>query len=342
MIDLRSDTVTRPSPAMWDAMANAELGDDDREGDPTVRRLQELAAEKLGKEAALFVPSGTMGNLLAHLAHCNYGAEVIISDRAHTFTSETTNACAVHGISLKQIPTTGPFLDTEKVEAAIRPSRRICPYTEMVWVENTQVGYGGMLMPLENMAAIQAVAVKHGLKVHMDGARIFNAAVALGVDASEVAQYTDSVMFCISKGLSAPVGSLLVGSAKFIEEATWHCKRIGGRMRQAGIIAAAGVVALEQMIDRLQEDHDNARFLAERLSEIPALDIDLNQVQTNIILARSNSSRFDQEQAAEALEKNGVWVLHLGTNILRFVTHYGITRDDCARAAAICRDVLSE
>ena len=341
MIDLRSDTVTKPSPAMLAAMANAELGDDDREGDPTVRRLQELAAAKLGKEAALFVPSGTMGNLLAYMAHCTHGAEVIISEKAHTFTSESTNAAAIHGVSMRQIPVDGPYLDPKRVEAAIRPPLRHQPRTEMIWVENTQVGLGGMLTSLENLAEIQDVARRHGLVVHMDGARIFNASVALGVDAQEVAQYADSVMFCISKGLSAPVGSMLVGSTDFVDRATWHCKRIGGRMRQAGVIAAAGIVALEQMVDRLQEDHDNARFLAERLVDVPALELDLEQVQTNIILTQLRSTRFDQKQAIEALHDAGVWPLASGRDGLRFVTHYGITRDDCAQAAQICQTVLT-
>jgi len=342
MIDLRSDTVTKPSPAMLKAMANAELGDDDREGDPTVRRLQELAAEKLAKEAALFVPSGTMGNLLAYMAHCTHGAEVIISEKAHTFTSESTNAAAIHGVSMRQIPVEGPYLDPKRVEAAIRLPLRHQPRTEMIWVENTQVGLGGMLTSLENLAEIQDIAERHGLLVHMDGARIFNASVALGVDVQKVAQYADSVMFCISKGLSAPVGSMLVGSTDFIDRATWHCKRIGGRMRQAGVIAAAGVVALEQMVDRLQEDHDNARFLAERLVGIPALELDLEQVQTNIILTRLRSTRLDQKQAIEALHDAGVWPLASSRDGLRFVTHYGITKDDCARAAEICQTVLAE
>jgi len=327
---------------MLKAMANAELGDDDREGDPTVRRLQELAAEKLAKEAALFVPSGTMGNLLAYMAHCTHGAEVIISEKAHTFTSESTNAAAIHGVSMRQIPVEGPYLDPKRVEAAIRLPLRHQPRTEMIWVENTQVGLGGMLTSLENLAEIQDIAERHGLLVHMDGARIFNASVALGVDVQKVAQYADSVMFCISKGLSAPVGSMLVGSTDFIDRATWHCKRIGGRMRQAGVIAAAGVVALEQMVDRLQEDHDNARFLAERLVGIPALELDLEQVQTNIILTRLRSTRLDQKQAIEALHDAGVWPLASSRDGLRFVTHYGITKDDCARAAEICQTVLAE
>jgi threonine aldolase len=323
-------------------MVHAELGDDDREGDPTVRRLQEMAAAKMGKEAALYVPSGTMGNLLAYMTHCTHGAEVILGDRAHTFTSESGNAAAIHGIVMRQIPTTGPSLDPGLVEAAIRPPLRHVPKTEMIWVEQTHVGYGGMLTPLENLAAIHGIAKAHGLAVHMDGARIFHAAVALGLDSREIARHADSVMFCISKGLSAPVGSLLAGSAEFIQRATWHCKRIGGRMRQAGVIAAAGVVALEQMIDRLQEDHENARFLAERLKKIPALGIDLHQVETNIVLARLRSSRYQQAEAIEALRQQGVWVLACGRDSLRFVTHYGVTREDCARAAAISRKVLMD
>jgi threonine aldolase len=210
----------------------------------------------------------------------------------------------------------------------------------MIWVENTQVGLGGMLMSLENLAEIQAVAKRHGLIVNMDGARIFNAALAMGVEARQIAQYADSVMFCISKGLSAPVGSLLVGAREFVEKATWHCKRIGGRMRQAGVIAAAGIVALEQMVDRLQEDHDNARFLAEQLQDVPALELDLNQVQTNIILARLKGERLSQPEAIRALYEKGLWVLASGRDGLRLVTHYGISRSDCAKAAEICRSVF--
>ncbi|MBI2191322.1 MAG: threonine aldolase family protein [Planctomycetes bacterium] len=341
LIDLRSDTVTKPSPAMLEAMVRAELGDDDREGDPTVRRLQDLAASKLGKEAALYVPSGTMGNLLAYMTQCTYGAEVIVGDRSHTFTSECTNAASVHGVSMLQIPTTGPFLDPARVEAAIRPALRVCPRTEMVWVENTQVNYMGRVTPLANLAAIQEVARRHRLVVHMDGARIFNAAVALGVDAARIAQYADSVMFCVSKGLAAPVGSLLAGSKDFIERATWQCKKIGGRMRQAGVIAAAGVVALEKMIDRLQEDHDNARFLASRLADLPCLEFDPAHVETNIIQARLRHRRYNQAQAIQALHERGLWVLRSAADGLRFVTHYGIERRHCQQAAAICREVLA-
>lgn len=340
LIDLRSDTVTKPSPAMLEAMCRAELGDDDREGDPTVRRLQELAAAKLGKEAALYVPSGTMGNLLAYMTHCTHGAEVIVSDKSHTFTSESGNASAVHGISLRQIPTTGPFLDPALVEAAIRPRLRVCPQTEMLWVENTQVNYSGMVTPLENLAAIQAIAKKHKLAVHMDGARIFNAAVALGIDASQIAHYADSVMFCVSKGLAAPVGSLLVGGKDFVDRATWECKKIGGRMRQAGVIAAAGVVALEKMVDRLCVDHENASYLAHRLAELPTLEIRTNMVETNIIQSRLRSRRYNQAQAIEALHQNGLWVLRSGADGLRFVTHYGIERKHCEAAVEICRNVL--
>ena len=268
IIDLRSDTVTLPTPAMREAIAKAELGDDVFGEDPTVNRLEAMAAEMLGKEAALLTASGTMSNLVALLAHCQRGDEVIVGSEAHVLHYEAVGAAALGGLELRPIPNDDRGrLDPSDVERAVRPPDIHQPRSTLVCLENTHNRCGGAVLSEHDLAAVAQAARRWGMAVHLDGARIFNAAVALGMPAAQLARHVDSVAFCLSKGLACPVGSVLCGSAQFIQRARRYRKMVGGGMRQAGIIAAAGIVALETMIDRLQEDHDNARVLAEGRSE---------------------------------------------------------------------------
>jgi len=342
LIDLRSDTVTLPTPAMREAMYRAELGDDVFGEDPTVNRLQEIAAERLGKEAALFVPSGTMGNLVAMLSHCGRGEGVIMGDQSHTFTSEAGGAAALGGLYLRMVPNQPDgTLDPAQVEAAI-PSEDIHhPHIALLCLENTHNYCGGTVLSPDYMVQAAMVARRHGMALHLDGARIFNAAVALGVRVRELAAQADSVMFCLSKGLCAPVGSMLCGSAGFITKARATRKIVGGGMRQAGVLAAAGIVALEQMVNRLQEDHDNARFLAEGIAGTPGLDVDLRRVQTDIVFFNVTDRRISAPELAAALEKDGVLIMAFSSTRMRAVTHQGIERADVERALQAMRRAMN-
>ena len=267
LIDLRSDTVTRPTPEMRAAMANAEVGDDQYGEDPTVTLLERRSAEVLGKEAAVYVPSGTMGNLSALLAHCGRGDEAIVGDESHILWFESGGASTLGGIPVFPLPTDPRArLAIEDIENAIRPARAGYPRTGVVCLENTHNRCGGAVLDIEYMRQVREIAHERGVPVHLDGARIFNAAASLGVPAAAIAAEADSVQFCLSKGLAAPVGSLVAGSEAFIQEVRKQRKVLGGAMRQSGVIAAAGVVALETMVDRLPEDHVRARTLAEGLS----------------------------------------------------------------------------
>lgn len=339
-IDLRSDTVTHPSPAMRRAMYEAEVGDDVYGEDPTVNRLEELAAEKVGKEAALFVTSGTQGNVIAMLTHCGRGDEIILGDQAHTFLSEAGAPAVLGGITprpLRNQPD-GTLL-LHEVEAAIRPDNVHFPTTRLITVENTHNQTGGRVLPLRYMAQLGALARRHGLRTHLDGARLFNAAVALGVPASEVTREMDTVQFCLSKGLSAPVGSILAGPADFIKAARRTRKILGGGMRQAGIIAAAGIVALTEMVDRLAEDHANACRLAEGLAAIPAIRLDPSRVQTNIVIFEL-AEGLNASEVAAALREAGVLVSAFYGGRIRAVTHYGITAADIDAALQVFSQVL--
>jgi threonine aldolase len=327
VIDLRSDTVTLPSPEMRAAMARAELGDDVYGEDPSVNQLERLAAEMLGKEAAIFVPTGTMGNMCAHLAHTVAGQEVICGERSHTLLAEAAGPARIGGLSLWPLPQDGAIIDARRVEAAIRPLDVHCPKTGLIWVEQPCSGY---VMPLDRLRAIAEVGRRRGIPVHMDGARIFNAALALGVPARTIAGEVDSVMFCLSKGLAAPVGSLLVGSAAVIDRARHARKMLGGGMRQAGVLAAAGVYALEQMVDRLQEDHDNARRLAAGLRRLPGVRVDREEVETNIFFFDLVSDQLRPRDLTAGLKERGILVSspYGEGRRMRLVTHYGITSDD--------------
>jgi threonine aldolase len=333
-IDLRSDTVTHPSPEMRRAMYEAEVGDDVFGDDPTVNRLEALAAEMLGKEAALFVPSGTMGNLCAVLTHCGRGDELIVGMEAHIRHAEAGGASVLGGVAMWGIPNLPDgTLPLDAVAAAIRPRDPHFPRTALVCIENTQNRCGGAPIGSEYMAALGALAQAHGLPLHLDGARIFNAAVACGVPAATLAAPADTVMFCLSKGLAAPVGSLLCGPRDFIARARFNRKLVGGGMRQAGVIAAAGIVALERMVDRLAEDHANAGRLAEALAAIPGLRVDLGRARTNMVYADVVGDGWDAETLTAACAAVGVLFAPTDPRTVRLVTHYGVTAEDVDHAA---------
>lgn len=339
-IDLRSDTVTLPTPRMYEAMAKAELGDDVFGDDPTVNRLQELAAEMLGKDAALFVASGTMGNLVAALTHCGRGEEMVVGDQAHMFFYEVGGSSALGGIHVRTVPNGNGCPSPDDVESAIRGVDVHFPRTALVALENTHNRCGGVAITQARTEAVASVAHRRGVRVHMDGARLFNAAVALGVQARRLVEQCDSVDVCLSKGLSAPVGSILLGKADFIAEARRNRKMVGGGMRQAGVLAAAGIVALTEMVDRLAEDHANARFLAESLAEMPGLTVDLDSVQTNIVVIEVSRPGLTAAEFIARMAELGVRVVAFGGDKVRMVTHYGITRAGVEQAVTYARQVV--
>lgn len=326
LIDLRSDTVTKPTPAMREAMAKAEVGDDVFGDDPTVNSLQEMAADLMGKEAGLFVPSGTMGNLAALLAHCQRGDEVIIGHKNHSFLFEAGGLSALGGIHSCQLQNQpdGSILPSD-IESAIRPDDPHDPITRLVCLENTHNRCGGTVQTAEVTRRMADVAHQHGLKVHLDGARIFNAAAALGVSARELAVPADSVTFCLSKGLCAPVGSVLCGDTEFIRKAHRARKMLGGGMRQAGILAAAGIVALEKMTSRLGEDHRRARKLAEGLQANPRIRMEQGMPATNMVFFDLGSEvRKSTMQIEREMHELGILVHASGPRQFRLVTHYWI------------------
>jgi threonine aldolase len=342
-IDLRSDTVTLPTPAMRQAMAEAPVGDDVYGEDPTVNRLQAMAAAKLGKEAALFVPSGTMGNLAAILAHCTRGDEVILGNQAHTFLFEAGGISALGGVHSCQLANQPDgTLDLDDIRRAIRADDAHQPITRLVALENTHNRCGGVALTAEYTRAVGGLCHQHGLKLHLDGARLFNAAAALDVPASDLAEPADSVTFCLSKGLCAPVGSLICGSYDFIQRVHRVRKQLGGGMRQAGVLAAAGIVALESMPDRLGEDHARARRLAQQLATIPGLVLDPGTPYTNMIfMSLSNDvTDLDAQAVADRLLKKGVKVGAVGSRRFRLVTHYWIDDAAVERAAAAFSEVM--
>jgi threonine aldolase len=331
VVDLRSDTLTLPTAEMREAMARAEVGDDVWEEDPTMRRLEALAAERLGKDAALFVTSGTQGNLVSVLAQTRPGQEVVLDAYAHIFNAEVASAAIIGGVQMRPTVTERGFLTPAQVREALRPANIHVPPTGLVCIENTHNRHGGTCCTPDEIAAVASVAHEAGVPVHLDGARIFNAAVALGRPARDFARDVDSVTFCVSKGLGAPVGSLVCGSADFIGRARRVRKMLGGGMRQAGIIAAAGIVALERMVDRLAEDHVNARALAEGLAKLPRISIDLASVQTNIVILR-----IDRPGGADLLVKGctarKIKLHAMSPTFIRCVTHKDVDADDIRRA----------
>lgn len=348
MIDLRSDTVTLPTPAMREAMYRAEVGDDVYQEDPTINRLQEMAAQRLGKEAALFVASGTMGNAAAILAHAGRGEAVIVGNQSHVYHYEVGGASTLGGSPMVVVPThPDGMLDLNEVQISISDgSDEHTAPTALLCIENTHNRCGGTVLSVEQVEQLSSLAHAHGVAVHMDGARIFNAAIALDVPASTLVRTVDSTMFCLSKGLSAPVGSMLVGSHDFIRRAHRVRKLLGGGMRQAGILAAAGIVALEQMVDRLAEDHEHCKQLAHGLADYPQIDIDVERVVTNMVVFSVRNAQqepLNEAQTMQFLEKareHGVLMGPIGQGKIRAVTHYGIDANDITAALVGIRRAL--
>ena len=340
IIDLRSDTVTRPTPEMRAAMAAAEVGDDVYGEDPTVNLLEKRAAEIFGREAGLFVPTGTMGNQIAIRTLTKPGQEVICESRSHILDWEMATTAVFSGCLVRAIPTERGTLTWADIEPVIFRKGSFRAATGLIEIENTANLTGGRCTSLAVMEEISANAKERGLPVHLDGARIFNASTALGVDVKTLTRGFDTVMFCLSKGLCAPVGSMLVGSAERMAQARIYRKALGGGMRQVGILAAAGLIALEQMPVRLHEDHANARLLAEALANIECVDIDLDSVETNIVLFEVRGPVAAKELVARMKER-GVLASSLGPDSIRLVTHRDVSRDDCVRAAEVMTEELT-
>jgi threonine aldolase len=331
MIDLRSDTVTKPTEEMRKAMYSAEVGDDVYKEDPTVRELEETAAEILGKDAALFVTSGTQGNQIAVLTHCRPGQELLLEEESHIFYYESGAVAALAGVQTRTIPGLRGAMEPQDVLNAIRTEDIHYPETGLICLENTHNRAGGAVIPVENMKAIYSIAQDNKVPVHLDGARLFNAAAAAGVDVKEFAKYTDTVQICLSKGLGAPIGSIIAGNAEFITTARKWRKRLGGGMRQAGVIAAPGMIALTKMKDRLGEDQWNARVLAEAIESIPGMKL-ARQPETNIVVADVEGLNITSDVFVERLRSEGVISGTFGPTFVRFVTHYDVTEDQIQEA----------
>ena len=344
VIDLRSDTVTKPTDEMRRAMAEAEVGDDVFGEDPSINRLQERAAEILGKEAGLFTASGTMSNLIATLTYCHRGDEIIMGDQAHIFWNESAGAAALAGAQPRLVPNDEQGrISPADVEAAIRPKTNIhFPPTTLVCLENTHNRCSGMVLTPEDTKGVADVAHAAGAAVHLDGARIFNAAVALEVPAEELVKDVDDVSFCLSKGLSCPVGSVICGSQDFIDQARRWRKMVGGGMRQAGVLAAAGLVAMDTMIDRLADDHANAKKLAEGLANIDGLSVDPERIQTNIVIFEVDPALATVQEFMGALDREGVKVSYPGEHTIRMVTHRHIGNGEIDEALSRVSNVAKQ
>ncbi|QEL57459.1 low-specificity L-threonine aldolase [Chromobacterium paludis] len=339
-IDLRSDTVTQPTPAMRQAMFDAPLGDDCYGDDPTVLKLEALAADTLGKEAALFVPSGTFGNQLALFTHCRRGDEVIVEDNSHIVWHEAGAAAVIAGAHLRTIEGVNGLMAVEQIERRIRVGDDIHePRTGLICLENAHSN--GRVLPLAAMADTAALAREYGVPVHLDGARVFNAAASLGCDVREVVHHVDSVMFCLSKGLAAPVGSMLAGRKDFIEQARRKRKLMGGGLRQAGVLAAPGILALTEMAPRLHEDHANARYLAEGLAKLPCVDINPADTHINLVWFRFNAE-IDSAELMAALEEAGFLANPPHMGMMRLVTHWQVSRADIDRLLEVMQRVLCD
>jgi len=338
-IDFRSDTVTLPTEKMLEAICNAELGDDVFREDKTVNRLEQLAAEKMGKEAALLVASGTQANLVSLMANCDSGKLVILESESHILWYEVGGVSRVAGLLPWPVKSEFGAFDPKDLEAAIRPRNIHFPEPALVCIENTHNRHGGTVITPRQIEAISRVAHSHGLKLYMDGARIFNAAVTLKVDVKQFARHVDNLMFCLSKSLCCPVGSVVVGDSDFIERAMKIRKLLGGGMRQAGVIAAPGIVALEKMVDRLEEDHRNAKFLAEGLARIDRVEIDLGRVQTNIVCFGVGRLGLSAKSFVSKLKEFGVLALPFNCDKVRMVTHRGIEKEHIEKALAVIEQI---
>lgn len=337
IIDLRSDTVTKPTPEMRHAIFTAEVGDDVYGEDPTVNRLEERAAEIFGKEAALFVPTGTMGNTIALKLHTEHGQEIICDSRGHILNYELSMMAWFAGCVARPIATSDGILTWDQIRREVRPLGPHWAPTGLIEIENTHNMAGGTVYPLETLAGIRDGADAAGLPVHMDGARVFHAAAYLGVPVAEIAQYAATVMFCLSKGLGAPAGSMLVGPRRLIDKGRLYRKRLGGGMRQAGILAAAGLISLEQMPSRLHQDHDNARLLADGLAAIPGVRV--LPVQTNIVIFDISEMGIDSRTLSAQLKDRGIIANPVLATSMRMVTHYDVTADQCRDAVEAVREI---
>ena len=339
-IDLRSDTVTLPTEEMLDAAKHAKLGDDYYEEDPTVNQLQEIAAKKMGKEAALLVPSGTQANLISLMSNCKHGELVILESESHIYWYEVGGISSIAGLLPWPIKSPTGAYNLDELKAAIRPRNISFPEVSLVCIENTHNRHGGTIITPNQLKNISEVTKENKIKLYMDGARIFNASIALQIDPKEFTKYVDNLMFCLSKGLCCPVGSLLVGDKEFISKARKTRKLLGGQMRQAGIIAAPGIVAIEKMVDRLKIDHENAKILAQKLSKIKGIKINLDNVQTNMVTFDIDRDINDAE-FLEQLKKEGILALATSKSKIRLVTHYGIERADIEKTVTTIEQTLA-
>jgi len=342
VIDLRSDTVTLPTEEMLEAIQHAKLGDDVFGEDLTVKELEELAAEKMGKEKALLVASGTQANLISLMSNTKRGELVILEAESHIYWYEVGGISLIAGLLPWPVKSRLGALAPEDVEAAIRPQNIHFPEPSLICLENTHNRHGGTIVTPNQMKAIHEVAEAHGLKLYVDGARIFNAAVALKIDVKKLTMHADNLMFCLSKGLSCPIGSLLVGAQEFIERARKIRKVLGGGMRQAGIIAAPGIIALEKMIDRLEEDHKNAKRLAEGIAKMEGISVNLDAVQTNIVRFDIKSPRITDYEFLSKLKDKGILALTQDKNTVRMVTHRGITKEDIEKTISAIKEIAEE
>ena len=341
IVDMRSDTITQPTSSMRRAMFEAEVGDDVFGEDPTVNRLEEMVAERLGKEAALFVASGTMANLVSQLTHCGRGDEMILGDQSHMFFYEQGGSAALGGIHPRSLPNKPDgTIPPAEIEAAIRPEDVHFPKTKLIVLENTHNRCNGRPLDAGYIHSVAKLARRYGLKLHIDGARLFNAATALGVAAEDLVAEADSVSICLSKGLAAPVGSVVCGTEEFIAQARRNRKIVGGGMRQAGVLAAAGIVAITEMVDRLADDHENAGKLADGLANIPGLSIDPEMVSTNIVYFDVTKENLTARILVENIDRQGIRLLPTGPHRLRAVTNYHVTSSDIDYVLDVFSDTL--
>jgi len=340
IVDLRSDTVTKPSKQMRQAMADAKVGDDVFRDDPTVNSLQDKVADLLGKETSLFVPSGTMANLIAILTHTQPGDEVIMETESHTFNYEVGGAAALAGVQINSLIGDRGILEKEQVEHAIRMDNVHIPQTKLICLENSHNRGSGAIYPLKKIQAISELAKERKLKMHLDGARLFNASVASGIEVREYAKYFDSLMFCFSKGLGAPVGSILAGSKEFIDKAHRYRKMLGGGMRQVGILAAAALYALENNIERLAEDHLHAKKIANALAKIERFQINANHVETNIVVFDVKNSGLTVDEVVEKMAEKGILLVPFGATLVRAVTSLQVTREDIEKTIQIFHELF--
>jgi len=339
-IDLRSDTVTLPTEEMLEAIRQAELGDDVYGEDPTVNRLEEMVAKKMGKEAAMLVPSGTMANLVSVMCNANRGESVVLEADSHIYWYELGGISAIAGVLPLPVKGTLGVMDPSDIKAAIRPKGLHMARTTLVCIENTHNRAGGTIVTPSQIEAISKVAKEYGVRLYMDGSRIFNAAVALSVDVQQFTRYVDNLMFCLSKGLSCPIGSLVVGSEEHIEKARRARKILGGAMRQAGVIAAPGIIALEKMIDRLKDDHYNARLLAEGLNTMEGIKIDMKTVQTNIVIFDVEGLEVKANVFVKKLKEQNVLAGSISETKIRMVTHRGIEKEDIEKALSAVEETI--